>query len=192
MSIEKIEKTLDKPIYTVKLFTIVMIADCICGHLYKRNLLDLFKINNIPVDILFSITFASLIICFIIKTILGGCGKKLFLRFGNHFVYNQNGISKSIESWQKQAYKGNNQYAIFTLNRYKQSLLIEENCFVDIFINITLFVIYLFYSIKTKLTVLIFLASNTFLLWLLIVYFIILGIIVYSLFDKKNKMFIEM
>lgn len=135
--------------------------------------------------------FASLITCFIIKTFLGACGKKFFLRFGNHFVYNKDGSSKLIESWQKDAYNVNNQYAIFILDKYKQSILIEEKCFIDIFINIVLFVIYLVYSIKTKLTLLIFLTSNVYLLLLIIIYFIILGTIVYSLFDKKNKMFIE-
>jgi hypothetical protein len=124
---------------------------------------------------------------------LGACGKKIFLRFGNYFVYN-NGkrISKPIESWQKEAYKINNQYAIVKLNNYKQSLLIEENCFVDIFINIILFVIYLFYSIKTKVTIFMFLSPQPFFLWLIIVYFIILGVIVYSLFSKKDKMIIDM
>jgi hypothetical protein len=192
VSIEKIEKTFDKPIYLVKFFNIVMVADYLTGVLYKENLLDLFTENVLPIDRLFSIIFASLITCFIIKIVLGVCGKKIFLRFGNYFVYNKDGISKSIESWQKDAYNVSNQYAIFILNKYKQYILVEENGFVDIFINIILFVIYLAYSIKTKLTLLIFLTSNTFLLWLIIIYFIILGIIVYSFFDKKNKMFIEM
>lgn len=191
MSIEKIEKTFDKPIYLVNLFSIVMVADYLTGVLYKENLLDLFTENVLPIDRLFSVIFASLITCFIIKTFLGACGKKFFLRFGNHFVYNKDGSSKLIESWQKDAYNVNNQYAIFILDKYKQSILIEEKCFIDIFINIVLFVIYLVYSIKTKLTLLIFLTSNVYLLLLIIIYFIILGTIVYSLFDKKNKMFIE-
>ena len=192
MSIEKIEKTFDKPIYLVNLFSIVIVADYLDGILYKENLLDLFTENVLPIDRLFSVIFASLITCFIIKTFLGACGKKFFLRFGNYFVYNKDGSSKLIESWQKDAYNVNNQYAIFILDKYKQSILIEEKCFIDIFINIVLFVIYLVYSIKTKLTLLIFLTSNVFLLLLIIIYFIILGTIVYSLFDKKNKMFIEM
>lgn len=192
MSIEKIEKTFDKPIYLVKFFNIVMVADYLTGVLYKENLLDLFTENVLPIDRLFSVIFASLITCFIIKTFLGACGKKFFLRFGNYFVYNKDGSSKLIESWQKDAYNVNNQYAIFILDKYKQSILIEEKCFIDIFINIVLFVIYLVYSIKTKLTLLIFLTSNGFLLLLIIIYFIVLGVIVYSLFDKKNKMFIEM
>lgn len=191
MSIEKIEKTFDKPIYLVNLFSIVIVADYLDGILYKENLLDLFTENVLPIDRLFSVIFASLITCFIIKTFLGACGKKFFLRFGNYFVYNKDGSSKLIESWQKDAYNVNNQYAIFILDKYKQSILIEEKCFIDIFINIVLFVIYLVYSIKTKLTLLIFLTSNVFLLLLIIIYFIILGTIVYSLFDKKNKMFIE-
>lgn len=191
MSIEKIEKTFDKPIYLVNLFSIVIVADYLDGILYKENLLDLFTENVLPIDRLFSVIFASLITCFIIKTFLGACGKKFFLRFGNHFVYNKDGSSKLIESWQKDAYNVNNQYAIFILDKYKQSILIEEKCFIDIFINIVLFVIYLVYSIKTKLTLLIFLTSNVYLLLLIIIYFIILGTIVYSLFDKKNKMFIE-
>lgn len=191
MNIEKVEKTFDKPIYLVNLFSIVIVADYLDGILYKENLLDLFTENVLPIDRLFSIIFASLITCFIIKIVLGVCGKKIFLRFGNYFVYNKDGISKSIESWQKDAYNVSNQYAIFILNKYKQYILVEENGFVDIFINIILFVIYLAYSIKTKLTLLIFLTSNTFLLWLIIIYFIILGTIVYSFFDKKNKMFIE-
>lgn len=191
MSIEKIEKTFDKPIYLVNLFSIVIVADYLAGILYKENLLDLFTENVLPIDRLFSVIFASLITCFIIKTFLGACGKKFFLRFGNYFVYNKDGSSKLIESWQKDAYNVNNQYAIFILDKYKQSILIEEKCFIDIFINIVLFVIYLVYSIKTKLTLLIFLTSNVFLLLLIIIYFIILGTIVYSLFDKKNKMFIE-
>ncbi len=191
MNIEKVEKTFDKPIYLVNLFSIVIVADYLDGIMYKENLLDLFTENVLPIDRLFSVIFASLITCFIIKTFLGACGKKFFLRFGNYFVYNENGISKSIESWQKDAYNVNNQYAIFILDKYKQSILIEEKCFIDIFINIVLFVIYLVYSIKTKLTLLIFLTSNVFLLLLIIIYFIILGTIVYSFFDKKNKMFIE-
>ena len=191
MNIEKVEKTFDKPIYLVNLFSIVMVADYLTGVLYKENLLDLFTENVLPIDRLFSVIFASLITCFIIKTFLGACGKKFFLRFGNHFVYNKDGSSKLIESWQKDAYNVNNQYAIFILDKYKQSILIEEKCFIDIFINIVLFVIYLVYSIKTKLTLLIFLTSNVYLLLLIIIYFIILGTIVYSLFDKKNKMFIE-
>ena len=192
MSIEKIEKTFDKPIYLVNLFSIVIVADYLDGILYKENLLDLFTENVLPIDRLFSVIFASLITCFIIKIFLAACGKKFFLRFGNYFVYNKDGSSKLIESWQKDAYNVNNQYAIFILDKYKQSILIEEKCFIDIFINIVLFVIYLVYSIKTKLTLLIFLTSNVFLLLLIIIYFIILGTIVYSLFDKKNKMFIEM
>lgn len=192
MSIEKIEKTFDKPIYLVNLFSIVIVADYLDGILYKENLLDLFTENVLSIDRLFSVIFASLITCFIIKTFLGACGKKFFLRFGNYFVYNKDGSSKLIESWQKDAYNVNNQYAIFILDKYKQSILIEEKCFIDIFINIVLFVIYLVYSIKTKLTLLIFLTSNGFLLLLIIIYFIVLGVIVYSLFDKKNKMFIEM
>lgn len=192
MNIEKVEKTFDKPIYLVNLFSIVIIADYLDGILYKENLLDLFTENVLPIDRLFSVIFASLITCFIIKTFLGACGKKFFLRFGNYFVYNKDGSSKLIESWQKDAYNVNNQYAIFILDKYKQSILIEEKCFIDIFINIVLFVIYLVYSIKTKLTLLIFLTSNVFLLLLIIIYFIILGTIVYSFFDKKNKMFIEM
>lgn len=192
MNIEKVEKTFDKPIYLVNLFSIVMVADYLTGVLYKENLLDLFTENVLPIDRLFSIIFASLIACFIIKIVLGVCGKKIFLRFGNYFVYNKDGSSKSIESWQKDAYNVSNQYAIFILNKYKQYILVEENGFVDIFINIILFVIYLVYSIKTKLTLLIFLTSNGFLLLLIIIYFIVLGVIVYSLFDKKNKMFIEM
>jgi len=191
VNIEKVEKTFDKPIYLVNLFSIVIVADYLDGIMYKENLLDLFTENVLPIDRLFSVIFASLITCFIIKTFLGACGKKFFLRFGNYFVYNENGISKSIESWQKDAYNVNNQYAIFILDKYKQSILIEEKCFIDIFINIVLFVIYLVYSIKTKLTLLIFLTSNVFLLLLIIIYFIILGTIVYSFFDKKNKMFIE-
>ena len=191
MSIEKIEKTFDKPIYLVNLFSIVIVADYLDGILYKENLLDLFTENVLPIDRLFSVIFASLITCFIIKTFLGACGKKFFLRFGNHFVYNKDVSSKLIESWQKDAYNVNNQYAIFILDKYKQSILIEEKCFIDIFINIVLFVIYLVYSIKTKLTLLIFLTSNVFLLLSIIIYFIILGTIVYSFFDKKNKMFIE-
>lgn len=192
MNIEKVEKTFDKPIYLVNLFSIVIVADYLDGILYKENLLDLFTENVLPIDRLFSVIFASLITCFIIKTFLGACGKKFFLRFGNYFVYNKDGSSKLIESWQKDAYNVNNQYAIFILDKYKQSILIEEKCFIDIFINIVLFVIYLVYSIKTKLTLLIFLTSNVFLLLLIIIYFIILGTIVYSFFDKKNKMFIEM
>lgn len=192
MNIEKVEKTFDKPIYLVNLFSIVIVADYLDGILYKENLLDLFTENVLPIDRLFSVIFASLITCFIIKTFLGACGKKFFLRFGNYFVYNKDGSSKLIESWQKDAYNVNNQYAIFILDKYKQSILIEEKCFIDIFINIVLFVIYLVYSIKTKLTLLIFLTSNGFLLLLIIIYFIVLGVIVYSLFDKKNKMFIEM
>lgn len=191
MNIEKVEKTFDKPIYLVNLFSIVIVADYLDGILYKENLLDLFTENVLPIDRLFSVIFASLITCFIIKIFLGACGKKFFLRFGNYFVYNKDGSSKLIESWQKDAYNVNNQYAIFILDKYKQSILIEEKCFIDIFINIVLFVIYLVYSIKTKLTLLIFLTSNVFLLLLIIIYFIILGTIVYSLFDKKNKMFIE-
>jgi hypothetical protein len=169
VNIEKIEKTFDKPIYLVKFFNIVMVADYLTGVLYKENLLDLFTENVLPIDRLFSIIFASLITCFIIKIVLGVCGKKIFLRFGNYFVYNKDGISKSIESWQKDAYNVSNQYAIFILNKYKQYILVEENGFVDIFINIILFVIYLAYSIKTKLTLLIFLTSNTFLLLLIII-----------------------
>ena len=191
MNIEKVEKTFDKPIYLVNLFSIVIVADYLDGFLYKENLLDLFTENVLPIDRLFSVIFASLITCFIIKTFLGACGKKFFLRFGNYFVYNKDGSSKLIESWQKDAYNVNNQYAIFILDKYKQSILIEEKCFIDIFINIVLFVIYLVYSIKTKLTLLIFLTSNVFLLLLIIIYLIILGTIVYSFFDKKNKMFIE-
>ena len=192
MSIEEIEKTFDKPINLANLFSIVIIADYLDGVLYKENLLDLFTEKVLPIDRLFSIIYASLITCFIIKGILGACGKKIFLRFGNYFVYTKDGISKSIESWQKDAYTINNQYAIFILDKYQQSILIEEKCFIDIFINIILFVIYLVYSIQTKLTLLIFLTSNIFLLLLIIIYFIVLGVIVYSLFDKKNKMFIEM
>lgn len=192
MEIDKIEKTFDRPIFLVKLFSIFMVVDCITGILYQGNLLDLFKKNDIPADVLFPVIFGSLTACFIIKAVLGACGKKIFLRFGNHLVYNGKGISKSIESWQKEAYKINNQYAIVKLNNYKQSLLIEENCFVDIFINIILFVIYLFYSIKTKVTIFMFLSHQPFFLWLIIVYVIILGVIVYSLFSKKDKMIIEM
>ena len=192
MNIEKVEKTFDKPIYLVNLFSIVILADYLDGILYKENLLDLFTENVLTLARLCSVIFDSLITCVIIKTFLGACGKKIFLRFGNYFVYNKDGSSKSIESWQKDAYNVNNQYAIFILDKYKQSILIEEKCFIDIFINIVLFVIYLVYSIKTKLTLLIFLTSNVFLLLLIIIYFIILGTIVYSFFDKKNKMFIEM
>ena len=87
MSIEKIEKTFDKPINLVNLFSIVIIADCLDGVLYKENLLDLFTEKVLPIDRLFSIIYASLITCFIIKGILGACGKKIFLRFGNYFEY---------------------------------------------------------------------------------------------------------
>lgn len=169
MSIEEIEKTFDKPINLANLFSIVIIADYLDGVLYKENLLDLFTEKVLPIDRLFSIIYASLITCFIIKGILGACGKKIFLRFGNYFVYTKDGISKSIESWQKDAYTINNQYAIFILDKYQQSILIEEKCFIDIFINIILFVIYLVYSIQTKLTLLIFLTSNIFLLLLIII-----------------------
>lgn len=192
MEIEKIENVFEKPIHLVKLFSTAMIVDLLSTILYKTNLFQLFKKNNISTDKIFSIIFASLITCFFIKIFLGVLGRKFFFKYGNYHVYNEKGTIKTIEDWQKEAYKVNNQYAINKLNRYKQSLEIEANCFTDIFINTILFVIYLFSSLETRTASLCFLTPQAFFICTIIVYFIILGIILYTFLNNKNKMIIDL
>ena len=111
--------------------------------------------------------------------------------YGNYLVYNKKDISKTVESWLNEAYKENNQYAIDKCNSIKKAIEIEENFFTDIFINIILFVVYLAYSLKTKLTTIVFISLQPIHFILMIGYFIVLGIIIYSLFSKKDKRIID-
>lgn len=106
-------------------------------------------------------------------------------------VYNKKGASKTVESWLNEAYKVNNQYAIDKCNSIKKSIETEKTLFVDIFINIITFAVYLAYSLKTKVTTLVFISLQPIHFILMIGYFIILGIIIYSLFSKKDDIIID-
>ena len=178
MDSTKIENTYEKPIYLVKLFSIFILADYFTGILFKMNLLKIISMEKLPADKVLSITFCTLVACFVIKVLFGACGKKLFLMYGNYLVYNKKDISKTVESIDK-------------CNSIKKSIEIEENFFTDIFINIILFVVYLAYSLKTKLTTIVFISLQPIHFILMIGYFILLGIIIYSLFSKKDKRIID-
>lgn len=192
MDTKKFENTYEKPIYLVKLFSVFMLADFCTGILYKMNLLELINLEKLPADKVLSITFCTLVACFVIKVLFGACGKKLFLMYGNYLVYNNKVKSKPVESWLNEAYKANNRYAIDKCNSIKKSIETEVNLFVDIFINIIIFVIYLAYSLKTKLTTIVFISLQPIHFILMIGYFIVLGIIIYSLFNKKEKHIIDL
>lgn len=187
MDTTKIENTYEKPIYLVKLFSIFMLVDYFTGILFKMNLLEIISMEKLSADKVLSITFCTLVACFVIKVLFGACGKKIFLRYGNYLVYNKKGISKTVEYWLNEAYKTNNQYAIDKCRSIKKSIETEVNFFIDIFINIITFVVYLAYSIKTKLTTLVFISLQPIHFILMTGYFIVLGIIIYSLFSKKDK-----
>lgn len=191
MDTKKFENTYEKPIYLVKLFSVFMLADFCTGILYKMNLLEIINLEKIQADKVLSATFCTLVACFVIKVLFGACGKKIFLMYGNYLVYNKKGISKSVDSWLNEAYKANNQYAIVECNSIKKSIETEVNFFVDIFINIIIFVVYLAYSLKTKLTTIVFISLQPIHFILMIGYFIVLGIIIYSLFSKKDKRIID-
>lgn len=192
MDTTKIENTYEKPIYLVKLFSIFILADYFTGILFKMNLLEIISMEKLPADKVLSITFCTLVACFIIKVLFGACGKKIFLMYGNYLVYNKKDISKSVDSWLNEAYKANNQYAIVECNSIKKSIETEVNFFVDIFINIILFVVYLAYSLKTKLTTIVFISLQPIHFILMIGYFLVLAIIIYSLFNKKEKHIIDL
>jgi len=191
MDSTKIEHTYEKPIYLVKLFSIFMLLDYFTGILFNMNLLEIISMGKIPSDKVFSIVFCTLIACFVIKVLFGACGKKIFLKYGNYLVYNKKGISRTIDSWLNEAYKANNQYAKDKCNSIKKSIETEVKFFVDIFINIITFAVYFAYSIKTKSTSLVFISEQPIHLILIIGYFIVLGIIIYSLFSKKDKRIID-
>ena len=116
MDTTKIENTYEKPIYLVKLFSIFILADYFTGILFKMNLLEIISMEKLSADKVLSITFCTLVACFVIKVLFGACGKKLFLMYGNYLVYNKKGISKTVESWLNEAYKENNQYAMIVSN----------------------------------------------------------------------------
>ena len=136
MDTTKIENTYEKPIYLVKLFSIFILADYFKGILFNMNLLEIISMEKLPADKVLSITFCTLVACFVIKVLFGACGKKIFLRYGNYLVYNKKGISKTVEYWLNEAYKTNNQYAIDKCRSIKKSIETEVNFFIDIFINI--------------------------------------------------------
>lgn len=191
MNTTKIENTYEKPICLVNLFSIFMFADYFTGILFKMNLLEIISMEKLPADKVLSIAFCTLAACFIIKVLFGACGKKIFLKYGNYLVYNKKGVSKTVESWLNEAYKVNNQYAIDKCNSIKKSIETEKTLFVDIFINIITFAVYLAYSLKTKVTTLVFISLQPIHFILMIGYFIILGIIIYSLFSKRDEIIID-
>ena len=191
MDARKIENAYEKPIYFVKLFSIFMLADYFTGILFKMNLLEISSMEKLSADKVLLTTFCTLIACFVIKVLFGICGKKIFLKYGNYLVYNKKDISKTVESWLSEAYKANNQYAIVECNSIKKSIETEVKFFVDIFINIITFAVYFAYSIKTKSTSLVFISEQPIHFILIISYFIVLGVIIYSLFSKKDKIIID-
>lgn len=192
MDTTKIEKTYEKPIYLVKLFSIFMLGDYFSGILYKTNLSKIISVKALSVDELLSIAFCTLVACFIVKVLLGACGKKIFLQYGNYLVYNKEGISKTVESWLKESYKANDQYAIYKCSSLKKSIETEENCFADIFMNIIIFVAYLSYSLKIKISTLAFISLQPIHFILMVGYFLVLAIIIYSLFSRKEKHIIDL
>ena len=90
------ENTYEKPIYLVKLFSVFMLADFCTGILYKMNLLEIINLEKIQADKVLSATFCTLVACFVIKVLLGACGKKIFLGYGNYLVYNKEDISNTV------------------------------------------------------------------------------------------------
>lgn len=192
MDTKKFENTYEKPIYLVKLFSVFMLADFCTGILYKMNLLELINLEKIQADKVLSATFCTLVACFVIKVLLGACGKKIFLRYGNYLVYNKEDISNTVELWLKESYKANDQYAINKCSSLKKSIETEENCFTDIFINIIIFAAYLCYSLKLKISTLAFISLQPIHFILMIGYFLVLAIIIYSLFNKKEKHIIDL
>lgn len=192
MDTTKIENAYEKPIYLVKLFSIFMLVDYFTGILFKMNLLEIISMEKIPSDKVFSIVFCTLIACFVIKVLFGACGKKIFLKYGNYLVYNKKGISRTIDYWLNEAYKANNQYVIDKCSSIKKNIETEVNFFVDIFINIIIFVVYLAYSLKTKITTLVFSSLQPVHFILMIGYFLVLAIIIYSLFNRQEKHIIDL
>lgn len=190
--LEKLQKLSEKPIYIVKIISLFIITDSYFCIATNENIFQFIKNFNKNTEKDYIHLLFILLSIFIAKIILGAISLKIFYDYSNTKIRNNNGVSKSLESWSQIAYKSNDKYAINRLDKIKQDIEIEKNMFLTVFINLVLYIFYLIFSKFNLKTLLNTIEIQRFANILLFIYLVIISILVLQPFRKDSHYFIEL
>ena len=140
---EKLEKTIDKPIYAIRILAIFMLLDLFAVKIHGINFINLFLIEKDYMKIAITITYVLLSI-FIFKVVIGVIISKLYLRYGNNLVKISNFESFSVEFLLKKAKERNDNYTIEKLKKIQNEIIAMKKNTIDVTFYFVIFVVYFF------------------------------------------------
>lgn len=138
---EKLEKTIDKPIYAIRILAIFMLLDFFSVKIHGTNFINLFFIEKDYMKIAITITYVLLSI-FIFKVVIGVIISKLYLRYGNNLVKISNSESFSVESLLKKTKERNDNYTIEKLKKIQNEIIAMKKNTIDVTFYFVIFVVY--------------------------------------------------
>lgn len=140
---DKLEKTIDKPIYAIRILAIFMLLDFFSVKIHGTNFINLFFIEKDYMKIAITITYVLLSI-FIFKVVIGVIISKLYLRYGNNLVKISNSESFSVESLLEKGKERNDNYTIEKLKKIQNEIIAMKKNTIDVTFYFVIFVVYYF------------------------------------------------
>lgn len=140
---DKLDKTIDKPIYAIRILAIFMLLDFFAVKIHGTNFINLFFIEKDYMKIAITITYVLLSI-FIFKVVIGVIVSKVFFRYGNNFVKIPDYGSFSVVYLLNKAEKRNDNYAIEKLKKIQNEIIAMKKNTIDVTFYFVIFVVYYF------------------------------------------------
>lgn len=140
---DKLEKTIDKPIYAIRILAIFMLLDFFAVKIHGTNIINLFFIEKDYMKIACTVSYVLFSI-FIFKVVIGVIISKLYLKYGNNLVKIPNYGSFSVESLLKKAKERNDNYTIEKLKKIQNEIIATKKNIIDVTFYLVIFVIYYF------------------------------------------------
>lgn len=139
----KLDKTIDKPIYAIRIIAIFMLLDFFAVKIQNSNFINLIFVEKDYMKIVSTITYV-LVSIFILKVVIGVIISKLYLKYGNNLVKIPNYGSFSVESLLKKAKERNDNYTIEKLKKIQNEIIAMKKNTIDVTFYFVIFVVYYF------------------------------------------------
>lgn len=182
----KLDKTIDKPIYAIRIIAIFMLLDFFAVKIQNNNFINLIFVEKDYMKIVSTITYV-LVSIFILKVVIGTVVSKLYLRYGNNFVKIPDYGSFNVEFLLNKAAERKDNYTIDKLKKIQTEIITMKKNIIDVAFYFAIFVVYYFSNRNSGfLNFTNFFIKIGFFLTLLI-----MGIIIYVPFSKKDSYYVN-
>lgn len=183
---DKLEKTIDKPIYAIRILAIFMLLDFFAVKIHGTNFINLFFIEKDYMKIAITITYVLLSI-FIFKVVIGVIISKLYSRYGNNLVKISSYESFSVEALLKKAKERNDNYTIEKLKNIQNEIISTKKNIIDVTFYFVIFVFYYFCNRNSGYLDFTNLIINIGFIFILF----IMGVIIYFPFSRGDSYIID-